>query len=198
MDTWQSLDPQGYCEHIEKYLEQHGFEDSSWHNDISPSFERPIGDGSDLAYRLWIDQLDIAERDGADPRFELHLREGTELVHNLGMSERWGDIAEFIEALDQLSHKHPRTVLGEPVRRTDWDQTDLQDLTGYDPKYSNDWIINGSAVVAALIYHDSLFIHELADGRYWTIINRDEYLGQLAECEIPLAEFAESEGIGKP
>lgn len=192
--SWEAMDPKGYSPEIAGWLKLHGFEDSSWHNDISPSFERPSGQGDDVTLRLWIDNAAIEERDGANPRFELQVRDGTELVITLGMSERWGVMAEFIESMDDMSQMHPATVLGTPVERSDFDSSELEDLTGFTME---DLEIGGVQVMAALIYRDALFILRLADGRFWTIINRDEYLGTQAECEIALAEFAESEGYGK-
>ena len=48
-----------------------GYEDTSWHNDACPSFTRELGDGRSLL--VYIDWPDVTDREGAGPRFHLHV-----------------------------------------------------------------------------------------------------------------------------
>lgn len=190
-DTWQSLDPKGHSEAIQRWLEIHNFSDSSWHNDISPSFQN---DAREL--RLWIDNLAEDEREESGWRFELHQYNDGEFTYSLGACEEWEPMRQAIEGLLGLQTRYPAQILGEPVRHTDLRSNHVQDITGLDPNYPDDYRIGGAQVVAALIYHESLYILEMSDGTYWTIIDRSEYHGALKVCERALATFAASEGYG--
>ncbi len=182
------MDPDGWMQSIESWLLMHGFTDTSWGNDVSPSFHN-----DERELRLWIDDFDTAKRDGSAPRFELHQYNDGEFTYALGHSETWPAIQTAIEGLLMLSQKYPSQVLGEPTERTDFDSVDLQDIIGFGP---DELAISETTIVSVLVYPERLYICKLADGRHWTMIHRSDYLGTLADCEIPLAAFAESEGIG--
>jgi hypothetical protein len=50
------------------WLQTHGWKDTSWGNDMCPSFESPDGQ-----YRLWIDHVLLDSRDMMGPRYALVL-----------------------------------------------------------------------------------------------------------------------------
>lgn len=75
-----------------------GFEDSSWHNDVCPSFldkERRL--------QVFIDYADTSEREfEKSRRFRLHrLNEHLEYVETIAGSDDWSEILAAIEAADQ-------------------------------------------------------------------------------------------------
>jgi hypothetical protein len=55
-----------------------GFVDVSWHNNVSPSFEKPLKD--DLALTLWVDYLDESKRECGGSQFlvMVHLKDQLE------------------------------------------------------------------------------------------------------------------------
>jgi len=95
MDTWQNLDPKGWDESIQLWLEDRGFKDSSWHNDMCPSFIH-----EDREWRVWIDDSSPAEREveGAS-RFELHQMNDDEFTANLGCTDDWRTLCAAIDGL---------------------------------------------------------------------------------------------------
>jgi len=190
MDTWQNLDPTGWDQRIESWLLMHNFTDTSWHNDNAPSFHN---DARDL--RVWIDCKAMDQRDGSSPRFELHQYIDGEFTASLGMCERWETMQAAIEGLLGLSTLTPEQILGTPVRHTDLESEHVQDVTGLESAdIATAW--GDTPPVAALIYHESLYILELSDGQFWTLIGRGDYTGTREELEIHLAEFAKGEGYG--
>lgn len=191
-DSWKSLDGEGYDPAIESFLLNHDFEDTSWHNDMTPSFTRSLKNAEN-SFRLCIDYADPARREVAEARFELQLYTEGEFVGTIGSSESWPAMREAIEGLTELSQYRVRQILGEPVERTDLDSEEVQDIIGFGPE-DEEMVIGNARVASVLIYHGGLYILKLTDGTHWTMIIRDEYHGSLGECEIPLAEFAESEG----
>ena len=63
--------------HLAETLLAKGFEDTSWHNDICPSFTR-FANGDDASgdfVRIWVDHYDPAKReaDEGEGRFEVHV-----------------------------------------------------------------------------------------------------------------------------
>lgn len=67
--------------------------DSSWHNDVSPSFERDFGD---IKYKIWCDFKDPNKREVGGKQF-------TVATYDLNEFEYLQDLAEFDtlqEALD--------------------------------------------------------------------------------------------------
>jgi hypothetical protein len=67
--------------------------DSSWHNDVSPSFEKQIGD---IKYKIWCDFKDPDRREVGGKQFTVTFYDNSEF-------EELQDLAEFDtlqEALD--------------------------------------------------------------------------------------------------
>ena len=67
--------------------------DSSWHNDVSPSFEKQIGD---IKYKIWCDFKDPDRREVGGKQFTIAIYDQNEF-------EELQDLAEFDtlqEALD--------------------------------------------------------------------------------------------------
>ncbi len=65
-DSWSAWDPKGYDPTIMDDLLARGFYDSTWHNDVCPSF---INEAAGL--RLWIYEADMNVRELREPRFIL-------------------------------------------------------------------------------------------------------------------------------
>ncbi len=100
-DSWIDWDAPGHDAEIEAWLIANGFEDTTWHNDICPSFHH---DAKGL--RLWIYELDLSDREGADsPRFVLCKwsvsdkapHESLEYLNDLGSSEEWAVMRQLLE-----------------------------------------------------------------------------------------------------
>jgi hypothetical protein len=73
-----------------------GWIDSSWHNDVSPSFEKHMGD---IIYKIWCDFKDPNRREVGGKQFTVATYDSNEL-------EELQDLAEFNslqEALDFVS-----------------------------------------------------------------------------------------------
>ncbi len=59
-----------------------GFVDTSWHNDVCPSFQLDLGDGQGL--RVWVDYADKTRRECPESkRFALDLMQEDEFVKTL-------------------------------------------------------------------------------------------------------------------
>ena len=70
-----------------------GWIDSSWHNDVSPSFEKQLGD---ITYKIWCDYKDPEKREVGGKQF-------TVAIYDQNEFEELQDLAEFDtlqEALD--------------------------------------------------------------------------------------------------
>ncbi len=94
-DSWALWDSRGHDPEIEKWLLAEGFEDSTWHNDICPSFHH-AGKG----LRLWIYEAEMADREtreGEEPRFELHQWNGDEFELVIASGETWAEILPHVE-----------------------------------------------------------------------------------------------------
>ena len=80
--------------HFDDVLEfPQGWTDSSWHNDVSPSFEKQFGD---IKYKIWCDFKDPDRREVGGKQF-------TVAVYDQNEFEELQDLAEFDtlqEALD--------------------------------------------------------------------------------------------------
>ena len=97
MTSWAHLDPKGYDEKIETQLRDLGFIDSSWHNDISPSFHH-----EERRLRLWIDYIDEDDQETEDEfRFVLHRYSVTDdqFECTLGGCAEWEPMHAAIVAL---------------------------------------------------------------------------------------------------
>jgi hypothetical protein len=72
-----------------------GWIDTSWHNDICPSFEKLIGD---TTVRLWCDFKDPALREVGGPRFTVctYINED-ELSASIGQSELMAEALAIID-----------------------------------------------------------------------------------------------------
>jgi hypothetical protein len=73
-----------------------GWVDTSWHNDVSPSFQKQFGD---ITYRIWCDYKDPDRREVGGKQFTVATYDSNEL-------EELQDLAEFNtlqEALDFVS-----------------------------------------------------------------------------------------------
>ena len=63
-------------------------EDSSWHNDVAPSFTAALPGGEDMHIRLWVDHPNRKEREGSGDRYWLNVYEGaTHIVDVFGSEE---------------------------------------------------------------------------------------------------------------
>lgn len=71
-----------------------GFVDTSWHNDVSPSFEHA---GLDL--KLWIDAEDPADREMPTPRYALWQGIEADEPVVLAQSDDWSDMLDAIETV---------------------------------------------------------------------------------------------------
>lgn len=99
-DSWIDWDAPGHDAEIEAWLLANGFEDTTWHNDICPSFHN---DAKGL--RLWINELDLSDREGDGPRFALCKWsvsaqppvESLEYLHDLGEAEEWAVMRQLLE-----------------------------------------------------------------------------------------------------
>lgn len=80
-----------------------------------------------------------------------------------------------------------RLILGECTYHTAPFNEHIQAITNYE---------EDDLTTAAIITYldESLYIHALKDGKFWTILVQDEILGTLEECELALAEYALKEG----
>ena len=70
-----------------------GWIDTSWHNDVSPSFEKQLGD---ITYKIWCDYKDPEKREVGGKQF-------TVATYDCNEFEELQDLAEFHtlqEALD--------------------------------------------------------------------------------------------------
>ena len=70
--------------------------DTSWHNDVSPSFEKQLGD---ITYKIWCDYKDPEKREVGGKQF-------TVATYDQNEFEELQDLAEFDtlqEALDFVS-----------------------------------------------------------------------------------------------
>ena len=70
-----------------------GWIDTSWHNDVSPSFEKQLGD---ITYKIWCDYKDPERREVGGKQFTVATYDSNEF-------EELQDLAEFDtlqEALD--------------------------------------------------------------------------------------------------
>lgn len=73
-----------------------GWIDTSWHNDVSPSFEKQLGD---ITYKIWCDYKDPEKREVGGKQF-------TVATYDFNEFEELQDLAEFDtlqEALDFVS-----------------------------------------------------------------------------------------------
>jgi hypothetical protein len=73
-----------------------GWIDTSWHNDVSPSFQKQFGD---ITYRIWCDYKDSDRREVGGKQFTVATYDSNEF-------EELQDLAEFDtlqEALDFVS-----------------------------------------------------------------------------------------------
>ena len=66
--------------------------DSSWHNDVSPSFEKQIGD---IKYKIWCDFKDPNRREVGGKQFTVATYDSNEF-------EELQDLAEFDNLSDAL------------------------------------------------------------------------------------------------
>lgn len=71
-----------------------GFVDSSWHNDVSPSFEHEA-----LDLKLWIDAEDPADREMPTPRYTLWQGITEDEPKVLAQSDDWADMIDAIETV---------------------------------------------------------------------------------------------------
>lgn len=82
-----------------------GFEDSSWHNDTCPSFERPLSHG--VSIRVWVEHQDPEQRDYLVNRFAIDLMQGCECVETVlitdNLDEVRAEIKKLIEAGERLT-----------------------------------------------------------------------------------------------
>jgi hypothetical protein len=62
-----------------------GWIDTSWHNDVSPSFQKQLGD---ITYRIWCDYKDPDRREVGGKQFTVATYDSIEL-------EELQDLAEF-------------------------------------------------------------------------------------------------------
>lgn len=70
-----------------------GFEESSWHNDVAPSYVRDVVGG--LSVHIWIHEADPAEREQPDfPRFAAYLLDyaSGQVEGSLYESDTWADV----------------------------------------------------------------------------------------------------------
>jgi hypothetical protein len=74
--------------------------DSSWHNDVSPSFEKQIGD---IRFKIWCDFKDPDLREVGGKQFTVALYDDNEF-------EELQDLAEFDQLQDALDfvNKEPK------------------------------------------------------------------------------------------
>ena len=67
-----------------------GWVDTSWHNDVSPSFEKQFGD---VTYRIWCDYKDPARREVGGKQFTVY-------VEDLVLNDCIGQFNTLKKALD--------------------------------------------------------------------------------------------------
>lgn len=90
-----------------------GFDDTSWHNDACPSFEKKMGNG--LAIRLWVDHPDPQKRDGADfgnlPfRFAIDLMKNGECETTLVITDDLYALKDDIAKVEELVNEIYRNM----------------------------------------------------------------------------------------
>lgn len=71
-----------------------GFADSSWHNDVCPSYEKPVRPGVWL--KVWVDYADADLREIGGPRFALQLCDD-DGARDIITTDDWADILGAIE-----------------------------------------------------------------------------------------------------
>lgn len=76
-----------------------GWVDSSWHNDVSPSFEKQFGD---ITYKLWCDYKDPDRREVGGKQF-------TVAVYDQNEFEELQDLAEFDTLQESLDFVNKET-----------------------------------------------------------------------------------------
>ena len=85
-----------FCNYDDTLNFPEGWIDTSWHNDVSPSFQKQLGD---ITYRIWCDYKDPDRREVGGKQFTVATYDSIEL-------EELQDLAEFNtlqEALDFVS-----------------------------------------------------------------------------------------------
>ena len=70
-----------------------GWMDTSWHNDVSPSFEKQLGD---TTYRIWCDYKDPEKREVGGKQFTVYVED---LVLNVCI----GQFETLLEALELVN-----------------------------------------------------------------------------------------------
>jgi len=77
-----------------------GWEDNSWHNDISPSLDYSLGE--DRILRIWFDYADPDKRECGGKRYALGIGEYS-VMENLMESDDLAEILAYVEA-NRLTH----------------------------------------------------------------------------------------------
>lgn len=185
MSDWKDLDPKGYDENFARWLTALGFYDSSWKNDMCPSFH---DEASGL--RVWIDYLEDPEIEDS-PRYELCQYAPGE---DAAAGEHFGTLymGDDLEELKEAIWKNMVT-LGEPQEymRDEPNFAEGCDRIGVD----DDWFDSAPGFLSLLVYEPGLYITLNRDDSYDLMIGRNEYhSNDLAHLEGILLAFARDEG----
>lgn len=72
-----------------------GFEDTSWHNDICPSFSRELADGSKVV--IFVDYEDLEKRELSDEnRFNVYVINEDDTYKGTLATDVWSKVLEFV------------------------------------------------------------------------------------------------------
>jgi len=75
-----------------------GWVDSSWHNDVSPSIEKQVGD---IKYRIWCDYQDPDRREVGGKQFTVATYDQNEFeeLQDLAEFDNLADAVEFVKSV---------------------------------------------------------------------------------------------------
>jgi hypothetical protein len=75
-----------------------GWTDSSWHNDVSPSIEKQVGD---IKYRIWCDYQNPDKREVGGKQFTVatYDRNEFEELQDLATFDTFADAIEFVKGM---------------------------------------------------------------------------------------------------
>ncbi len=76
-----------------------GFVDVSWHNNVSPSFERKLTDGHSIT--LWVDYADESRRECGGSQFLVIVHE-TEESQNVLYESEFNSLDDAIKAINDI------------------------------------------------------------------------------------------------
>ena len=81
-----------------------GFEDTSWHNDVCPSFEKYLA--QELSLRVWVDHPDANQREDGNSlshRYALDLVHGCECIKTIIITDDLEELRLEIKKFEEVT-----------------------------------------------------------------------------------------------